>query len=497
MRIYTSIPSSKIYLEGDVLFHRKKNRRKKESKVAKYHVTLSRRDFMKAVGLAGAGLGAAAAAAPGFKDLDELAATSGNQSHPWWVKDRAHYDPTNEIDWNAFKPYDNKINPMAVIAPAAKEFNTARDTAIQKAAYANKAAGDSLRDFAFSQGSSFIGPDAPWDGPVASLPANAEGKRWEDSPENNLQMMRAALHTYGAVLTGSLEVNEKTRKIFDASGFVFDSSDKGFQDEKKVYHIPEKCKYMLTFAVKQNYIQSTYQLRLDDTMPGGYGTKKALGNQAIGHAYSNSSQTGYAVMRMVKTLGYQALKTGIRANVPLGVFSGLGEQGRVTSLLTPRYGLMVRYTNYFFTDMPLASTPPIDAGLLKFCNTCVRCGERCPSEAISKENDSSWDTAGVFNRPGFKGFFMNWQKCIDFGSPQACGNCQATCPFNHASDGVIHPIVRSVAAATPLFNNFFAQMDRSFDYAKAKSDAELNAWWTRNLDQWPADTTLGAGKSTW
>ena len=465
--------------------------------MSQFHTTVSRRDFMKGLGLAGAGLGAAAAVAPGFKDLDELAASSGNQSHPWWVKDRAYYDPTNEIDWNTFKPYDNKVNPMHVKSAETTAFNKKRDEDIEKAAYSSKAPGDSLKDFAFSQGSSFIGPDAPWDGPSAALPANAEGKRWEDTAENNLQMMRAALHTYGAVLTGALEVNEKTRNIFDASGFVFENIDKGVQDEKKVYHIPAKAKYMLTFAVKQNYIQSLYQLRLDDSMPGGYGTKKALGNQAIGQAYSNSSQTGYAAMRMVKTLGYGAYKAGVRANVPLGIFSGLGEQGRATSLLTPRYGLMVRYTNYFFTDMPLAPTPPMDAGMLTFCKTCVRCGERCPSEAISQDSDTTWDTAGTFNRPGFKGFYMNWEHCIDFGSPQACGNCQATCPFNHASDGAIHPIVRSVASTTPMFNSFFASMDRAFDYAKAKTDDDLDAWWSRDLDKWQADTTLGSGKNTW
>ncbi|MDV2988730.1 MAG: reductive dehalogenase [Dehalogenimonas sp.] len=462
-----------------------------------FHSTLSRRDFMKSLGLAGAGMGAAAALAPGFKDLDELASAGNNQSHPWWVKDREHHDPTTEIDWNTFKSYDGTVNKMPSISAEARAANTARDTAIEKAAYANKTPGDSVRDYAFGQGSSFIGPNAPWDGPAGSLPANAEGKRWEDSAENNLQMMRAALHTYGAVLTGALEVNEKTRQIFDASGFVFDSSDVGYQDEKKVYHIPQKAKYMLTFTTQQHYIQSLYQLRKDDSYPGGYGTKKQLGNQAIGHAYSHAAQVGYMAMRMVKNLGYGTYKTGVRANVPLGVFSGLGEQGRSTHLLTPRYGLMVRYTNYFFTDMPLAATPPMDAGLTTFCKTCVRCGERCPSESISQENDTSWDTASTGNRPGYKGWFMNWQTCINFGSPQACGNCQATCPFNHASDGLIHPIVRATAAATPIFNSFFATMDRAFSYAEAKSDEELEAWWTRDLDSWNGDTTLGSGKNVW
>ncbi|GAI88797.1 unnamed protein product, partial [marine sediment metagenome] len=40
--------------------------------MSKYHSTVSRRDFMKALGLGAAGLGAAGAAAPVFHDLDEV-----------------------------------------------------------------------------------------------------------------------------------------------------------------------------------------------------------------------------------------------------------------------------------------------------------------------------------------------------------------------------------------------------------------------------------------
>jgi epoxyqueuosine reductase len=37
--------------------------------MSKYHSTLSRREFLKALGLGGAGLGAAAIASPVFHDL--------------------------------------------------------------------------------------------------------------------------------------------------------------------------------------------------------------------------------------------------------------------------------------------------------------------------------------------------------------------------------------------------------------------------------------------
>jgi hypothetical protein len=60
---------------------------------------------MKGIGLAGAGLGAAAAASPIFHDLDDMvsAAPAYSKIHPWWVKERELKDVTFEIDWNVKK----------------------------------------------------------------------------------------------------------------------------------------------------------------------------------------------------------------------------------------------------------------------------------------------------------------------------------------------------------------------------------------------------------
>ena len=69
--------------------------------MSKFHTTISRRDFMKALGLTGAGLGAAAATAPVIHDLDELAAAGESQHrYPWWVKERDYFDTTVPIDWD-------------------------------------------------------------------------------------------------------------------------------------------------------------------------------------------------------------------------------------------------------------------------------------------------------------------------------------------------------------------------------------------------------------
>ena len=53
-----------------------------------FHSTVSRRDFMKGLGLTGAGVGAAAATAPLFKDLDDaVAGPTADFKRAWYVKE--------------------------------------------------------------------------------------------------------------------------------------------------------------------------------------------------------------------------------------------------------------------------------------------------------------------------------------------------------------------------------------------------------------------------
>jgi len=81
----------------------------------RYHSTLSKRDFMKALGLAHGSLLAAATARPLFHDLDEVVASPmAERKLPWWVKEADK--PTVEIDWSTMKRFDARntiFNPQA------------------------------------------------------------------------------------------------------------------------------------------------------------------------------------------------------------------------------------------------------------------------------------------------------------------------------------------------------------------------------------------------
>lgn len=465
--------------------------------MTKYHGTLSRRDFMKGLGLAGAGVGIAGAVAPSFNDLDELAASAPSARHPWFVKENELEHITSDVDWTAFKMLDKTTTGMPTASAENIAWRADRDAKFDLEGMTQKIPGRNVRCAALADMVTGLQTAAPWDGPTGiTTPQEKGASRWEGSPEDNLQMVTAAFHLAGAALTGAMPINDHMLQIFDKGAVVFENIDKGTQDAKKVYHIPDKSKYLITYSVQQNYLQSLYQLREDPAYPDKLAMPMPLGRPAIHRAYGDGRYTEWQAMRFIKNLGYGAYKAGVTANVALGIFSGLGEQGRATYMMTPRSGLMTRITNYIITDLPVAPTNPIDFGGTKFCETCMRCAEKCPSDALGKQTEPTWD-AGPGNRPGYRGWRVDWLKCIEVGAPSRCGVCHTLCPFNHPSEGIIHPVVRTVASTTSMFNKFFADMDRIFAYGEPKSPEDLEAWWTRDLNTWKGDVTHGAGKFNW
>lgn len=462
--------------------------------MSKFHSTISRRDFMKGLGLAGAGLGTAAASVPVFHDLDELKQQGTHPYKSWWVKERNYGDIVHEVDWSVWEPYSPVKHPMHVSMAGSQKMMSVINDNID-----NNVPGNTLRDYGLFAAGGFMPIDPPWDGPPASQFSGLYmgNMKWNESPEENLTTARSALHFFGTPNVGAMEVNENMKKLLNDGTTVFDDSDAGWKDDDGIFHIPNKCRWIIVWTTKQNAVQTTFGLVDDPNDAKKYKEMAWLGQSSVGQAYSHAYQIRHSFTGFLNCLGYQALKPPANATVPFAVFTGLGEQGRNTNLCGTNHGLGIRYTDYAFTDFPVAPTKPIDAGILEFCKACKRCAEVCPSESIMMDDEPTWEALDPGNHPGYKGWRMNWTSCIDFGSPVLCVNCQGVCPLNHVDESSIHTFVRAALANTDVFNGFFANMDKMFGYGKPRGDEALVDWWNRDLSKWKYDSLLGFGSSVW
>ena len=472
--------------------------KQKEVKMSNFHSTVNRRDFMKGLGLAGAGLGAAAATTPVFHDLDEVVANAaGDFKHPWWVKPREFNDPTMEIDINMYVPWDQRhkyvppydeTNRNSVAEQMDRYgysgFPTAGKTMNELKAmwpeFENEhikqgVKGMALRDLAIKIAStvpyerpSYLGTDALVQKSLKT-PAERGVPRWEGTPEENLRMLRVAGRfacanyslaavemndfnrhfIWGNIGSGSYKTNYLPSKPVSWGPEAIDTA------ERRV--IPESCRYALPM-VNRHAEQSM------KAAPG------AIGGASPQWAYFFGNPQYGRMMKFLRAIGYQGYYNNMTGAQAYPVLAGLGEKGRPGNLLIPHRGALTRKMDSVFTDIPLALDPPIDAGMTKFCEACKKCATTCPTGAVSMETEPFWEIKGPFNAAGIKNWHFDYPTCGKFKSgsvaPSYCGLCLATCPFSKFSSSNIHAMVQGVVANVSIFSGFFMNMDNVFGYGK-------------------------------
>lgn len=470
----------------------------------KFHSTVSRRDFMKGLGLAGAGLGAAAASTPVFRDIDEaISAPSADWKRPWWVKERDYEDPTTEIDWSIVQRIDNSttyctaspfvaagyragyvVKPggdvssaSPVVADFMKSFKkTTKD-------YVNEKnpdwAGDTLRDCALFDSSVALQfgalkqPRNPAGG-FRSIPTPEQRgvAKWSATPEENMRMIRAAGRLAGLRDVSCVELNSTTIKnIFskNRAGKVvnFDSVVDYTEDDSSITY-PNSCKWVISF----NTQFANHLMRRSPAGPGLAAHKMGYARLGTGAAFLQEFLYGLGYM------GFGSLPT---IDVPWPILCGVAEKGRMgMNVVSPEYGAQSGVAT-ILTDLPLAPVKPIDAGIVRFCESCGICAEMCPWDSIPK-GESSWEPEWEINypAPGFKGWRVNSNTC------NYCTGCQGVCPFNSASHASAHALVRATSAVTPLFNGFFANMEEFMGFGGNK---DPEAWWDMGDFTYGIDTT--------
>lgn len=460
---------------------------------------ITRRQFLRELGLAGAGvaltpMAAAALSADSMNDEADDISPAKAAPRPSWVKLSAK--PTIDIDWTAMQRFDERntcrgglvnyvgkdtldawtkmqTENLAQWLKQGKPGYTLRDVALQAASGAGSGA------------QSFLGPEKITSPQDRGVPA------WTGSPKDANAMVTAALRHLGAATVGVVALEPATTEKliygFDPDGkeLVFADVDQPAEDDKRRV-IPRKARWVIVWTVQMS----------EETL------KRAptpLAQQTTTLAYTRNRNIQLRLQTFLRSLGYMALgeasTNALGISPALGVMAGLGELSRLNRLITPEYGPMVRVFK-LITDLPLAPTSPINAGIMRFCQECKKCAESCPSQALSMRTEPTWDVAGPWNNPGHKAFFEDSTKCREtwFRAGTNCGRCFAVCPYASSSRALVHRFAFSVESSTARFNSSFRKMhDLVFGKAQANLDPvkDPELWWSLDLPEYGIDTMQG------
>jgi epoxyqueuosine reductase len=434
------------------------------------------------------------------QDLDGLKSSpAAERELPWWIKEVNK--PTVEIDWSRMTRF-NCSNIMfndgfaQALGPENAMKLGARAAEKSKQSILNQEPGFTLRDKALCAGGwitslltterAFLGPGFNVPAELCAIPEDFSYPRYEGTPEENTRMVRAAAKIYGAASVGVVELDENTRKLiyshdgWDGRDWEFEDVDKAYENKKKKV-IPYKAQWVIVYTVRMS--RPTMAL-----------APSALEEAATSMGYSEGTSVQLRLQQFITRLGYQCLadgNMGTSGNSPgFGVLAGLGELSRLNRMISSRWGPMVRVFKVI-TDLPLAPTKPIDAGIFRFCRTCKKCAEYCPTNALSMETEPSWEVQGPWNNPGIKTYYEKAPNCfsgwLSLGGHD-CGICLASCPFSKQDSSFIriHDFVRQTISTTSAFNGIFRKLDTDPGYGK-----DPEAWWNLNLPPYGYDSKQG------
>jgi reductive dehalogenase len=488
---------------------------------------------MKGLGLAGAGLGAAAAAAPVFHDLDEaISAPSSFVKRPWWIKERDLFDPTTDVDWDIIKRYDRRINGQTQYTfehypEFWSRFQTAdaAEDAIEERRLANQEPGWDLKYVALNAGQRtewetvdwcYAGIEDPHE--WSKTPQELGHPPWRGTPEEASRLVRAALRFFGMSFIGFAELDSTWRNKLlvthttwrrgrDAGKFVYEDVPRAYSEpltlseyqpggvpvtgEKCV--IPNKPCSLVVMAVTG----SREARKRPSIISSGNRVPRQNFHEVVQARLFNFLRTlgDYQVFGMT---GHQSMVANTGA---ADILTGIAENSRQNNYnISPEMGPHYNPFN-LMTDLPLAPTKPIDAGMFRFCASCGKCARLCPGQTISTE-EASWDIPSkegkvmTFHNPGVKNYWADSLECRDtrkrLGGCGVNGEggriCYACCVFGEDDAALMHSIVRGTVATTGIFNGFLANMSDFFDYGVHRDPEE---WWDLSLPAFGMDTTVG------
>ena len=462
--------------------------------MSKYHSTLSRREFLKALGLGGAGMAATAVAPPVFHDLDEMIASpTAVMKRPSWVKEISK--PTVEINWDIMKRfsdyevmwaggYEKAVGSVnADLARKASARNTLEWRLKGVPGY--RLEDTALANSSYSAPLSFLGPR------TSPTPEALGVPRWEGTPEENARLITSYLHMHGAYHVTFAELDtdttEKMINMYDAGKNrsalgpridILDVDQPEDHPEDEVtgcggYRVlPKKARWVIVYTLRMSP-------ELISRAPG------FISNREHSYMYDLRSIVQGQLQNFMRTLGYSCLGDTLHAaalgqGTGFAVMSGLGETCRIMHTITPEFGLMQRVF-IVITDMPLPPGKPVNFGVMEFCKTCKKCAEHCPAHAISMATEPSWEVRGPYNRPGVKHWYRDEPRCRTYiYTAGACAVCFAVCPYSKLHGASYNNLWQSTVSKTPIFNRAIRKMDDILGYGPRVGE-DISKFWELDL----------------
>jgi reductive dehalogenase len=442
------------------------------SKGINSHSTVSNKDYMSNLGRASGVDGLEKK----YKDLDDMISSAPGRKLPFWVKEVD--EPTVEIDWDLLDNFPSMFqtcfNPEVYgeeeyfqMCDKQREYNVEW--------MKNKVPGHSIQDNAIANASNWIwkGFEIPWTGPkwetnplhqVYYTPDEFGVPRYEGTPEQNARLIRVADRVFGSPDVGFVKLTKKTKKLLFGS-IRFENVEDGYDPGDGTKVLPDKDLWVICSAMPQSLLL-------------GKATSDSNWAGTNGLAYSFTKIYSGRLLSFLRSLGYQSYGGDMDvmgSAIGFGVMSGLGEYSRMGQMLSPFFGSMFRTNLMVVTDLPLAETKPIDAGMLRFCKKCKKCATTCPSGAISHKDEPFWGGDDPWHNKGIKGYYIQGRVCFTqmFKYPTNCGTCQTVCPFNKQDIAFIHKLIKMSIRYLPVFNKFIAVMDDIFGYGLEETEPSL------------------------
>jgi epoxyqueuosine reductase len=447
-------------------------------------LNLTRRELLKDLGLLGLGVSLAPGSVAGSAEFDWENEKTSELVRPSWVTPTSV--PTMEVDWDRMQRFSEW---RSVRGSLADYIGAERDTLLNQLQTENlgkwlneNKPGYTLKDRALSNaagqgapGQSFLPPKG------IQGPDKLGVTKWTGTPEDASVMVTAALRHLGAGTVGFVELDTRTTEKLiyaqdpDRKEIVFADVDQPSENDKQRV-IPKRARWVIVWTIPMS--QETMK-----TSP------TVLCQATTQLTYSENRIVQLRLQYFLGSLGYLGLgesSTNALGIAPaLGTMAGLGEMSRLNRMVSPEWGPITRVFK-MITDLPLAPTQPINAGIMQFCKVCKRCAQFCPCKALSLADEPTWEIRGGWNNPGHKAYFEDSTNCRSYWRQVGtnCGICFSACPFASKNMSFYDSFRNALTAVTPVFDStlkIVADMMSPVPNYRKMGDPLVNPedWWKR------------------